>query len=190
MITISKLRDRLKLPMEQDGTLKDILDALVARWEQETERLWARRASYVQRFRIDESKRISDLFLELWPIETITKVEEKTVAASTWTELSAEQYSLLDPNRNRLERIGSYWAPMVRVTYTGGYVAEPTGQQVKTPADISEALLIQGEFALIRNGPSMLAKSSENFEGGAGVFLKPDLHPTFAALAAAKRRKV
>lgn len=194
MIAIAKLRKALGLPMEDDGDLQDILDGVVGVWEEETKRLWSRRTGWIQTFRLDETKRLSSIFLELWPIETITKVEEKSVDAVDWTTLTTTQYIQLESRGNRIERIGAYWAPMVRVTYTGGYVAEPavgaTPPQNKTPLDVQEALITQAKFIRARTTADKLINSSQNFEGGAGVHLRPDLHPYFQRLSEQKRRKV
>lgn len=192
MIALSKLREKLELPADDDG--RDLLDALVGLWEDETKRLWTRRVAHVETIRVNQAKRIYSLFLQLWPIETVTKVEERALSDSTWTELTADQYLLTDPNRNRLERVGTCWPALVRVTYTGGYTGEPTAGAVppqnKTPQDIQEALLVQAKFMRERNVPGRVITQSQNFEGGAGVFLKPGLHPEFSRLAASKARKV
>lgn len=194
MISISKLREKLGISTAEDGDLRDILDGMVGLWEEETKRLWSRRAGYVENIRIDTSKRMYTLFLKLWPIETITKVEERALTSTTWTELTADQYLLVDPTRNRLERIGCSWPAMVRVTYTGGYVADPAAgadpAQNKTPLEIQDAMILQEKFKRERNVPGRIMTQSQNFEGGAGVFLRPDLHPLYAELVSHKKRKV
>ncbi len=190
MISYGLLRDRIGLGTADDGQLKAIADALIGVFETQTNRLWARRAGYVEYFRPDTTKRIDTLFLSLWPVEAVTKVEEKCRYNTTWTELTTSQYLPPDPDRNRLERVGSYWNEQVRVTYTGGYVYSPTVGQYGTPAEIHEAMLIQAAYIRSRTGNDKLVLSSQNFMGGAGVFLAADFHPIFKAIAEAKRRKV
>lgn len=188
MISLSDLRARLKLVSVEDGDLAGIRAAVVGQFEQETKRLWDRRANHIQVLRSPASTRRT-LFLELWPVEAIAKVEE-SADGGTWTEISASSPDYVLARDNRLERVGCYFAPWVRVTYTGGYVHAPTGQQVKTPDAIREALLVQAGFTHARNRGAHISLQSQNFEGGAGVYLKGDFHPTFAACVAQRRRKV
>lgn len=190
MIALSKFRAAMGLPTERDGELRDLLDGVVGTWEDATKRLWTRRAGFVETFRFDVTKRIYTLFLNLWPLEAITKIEEKTVDATDWTQLDTDSFIVLDMTRNKVERIGRCWMPMVRVTYTGGYVPEPTVGQFKTPLEIQEVLILQARFAQERNVPGRLITQSQNFIGGSGVFLRPDLHPAFARMADQKARKV
>ena len=189
MISLSDLRARLGMPAGDGGDLAAIRADVVAEFERETKRLWERRANYVETFRLRPSTR-TFVLLELWPVETLTKVEESQ-DGGTWTELVAATPEYVLARDNRLERVGCYFAPWVRVTYTGGYVAAPTGQQKQTPSDIREALLVQANFKHIRNRPgALLATQSQNFEAGAGELLKGDCHPTFTACVAQRKRKV
>lgn len=188
MIPISKLRERLKLPADQDSQYADIKASVVSLWEEETKRLWDRRVGYVEVLRVPPCTR-KVLFLGLWPIEVVTKVEERTVDTADWTEIPSTDW--LQTRENRLERLGAFWLPVVRVTYTGGYVAaDPTVGQTKTPADVAEALLVQADFQLRRNRGQHMELRSQNFEGGAGVYETGTLHPFFKRLAAQKVRKV
>jgi len=190
MISIAILRERLALPTEDDGKARDILSGIISLWETETKRLWNRRAGFVETLRINTSKKISTIFLKLWPIEAVTKVEERSLSDAAWTELAATDYLVPDLERNRLERIGCRWAPLVRITYTGGYTAGATVGQYETPQDVVEALLLQAQFTRERNVPGRVITQSQNFEGGAGVFLRPDLHPLFAEQVLQRARRV
>ncbi len=188
MIALSKLREDLGLPMEQDDKLQAILDGMVASWEDRTKRLWKRRAGYVEYFRF--TKRLYTLFLGLWPVETITKVEVKALAETTWTELTADEFVLVDPLRNRVERIGCPWSEQVRITYSGGYTEAPISGQYGTPQDVQDVLILQERFVRQRTTASNLITSSQNFQGGAGVYLRSDFHPLYQAAIEEKKRKV
>jgi len=192
MISIAKLRGRLQIPSDQDGEARDILDGLVQLWETKTKRLWTRRVNWVEQFRIDETKRISTLFLQLWPIETIASVEEKGILDTDWTLLDTTQW--VNMRANRIERIGAIWQPMVRITYTGGYVSDPdpnaTPAQNKTPFDIQEALILQAQFIRTRTTPDRIAIKSTRARTSGSEYENQDYHPTFAAMVLEKMRKV
>lgn len=181
MISIGEIRSRLRLAPEKDGELETIRAEVIAAWETATGRLWDRRVGHVEVIR-PAHEGIRSILLELRPVEAVTKVEVR-YDGDDWEETTDYQV-----DEHRLIHISGYWPDQVRVTYTGGYVANPGAGQAKTPADVAMALHLQAHFVFIRMAPERIATRSQNFEGGQGVFEEATHHPYFAQLARAKRR--
>ena len=190
MISIQKLRDYLKLEAGRDSDLEGIRDDVIALFEGEARQLWNKRTNYVEELRPDigagafpfSASRVRTLVLSLGPISSISKVEEKGLFEN-------DSYSTIDPTtyvqfRERgLERLGFYWSPFVRVTYTGGY------DETTAPADVQYALLVQSRFRMARTADdAKLITKSQNFEGGGGVYMDADFHPIFASTVARYKR--
>ena len=186
MISISQLRDALKLAPELDHEIEARRDVVVALWESATQRLWNRRVDHVEIIR-PRHDRLDTLLLELWPIESVTKVETRRLWETDWTELTSG-WKLT--GERELTRVSAYWECEVRVTYTGGYTENPGIGQTKTPAEIAAVLLVHAQFMQVRLAPERIAIKSQNFEGGSGVYEDADLHPLFKRLASARRRLV
>lgn len=194
MITVQKILAELKLGAKGEAAATEIRQEVIDTWERCTARLWQRRVGHVETLH-PESDLIKSLFLELWPVETITKVEEKFDASSNWVELPAATYELTRKDGYELRKInGNYWLASVRVTYTGGYVQEPAAHidgvpdQNRTPGHILRALVMQGKFITGVAGSDKILVKSQNFEQGAGVLHDPTLHPYFAKMAEKEMR--
>ena len=187
LITDAQLRDALDLPASRDQEVSDMRDAVVALWEGATRRLWERRVGYVETFRPRYNART--LILSLGPVESVATVETADADGSTFTALASTYYAAGGRSIRLLDGSGfSFWPGQVRVTYTGGFTAEPASGQAETPADIRRVLETQARFMLKRTSDAMIATRSQNFEGGAGVFEQADWHPIFAAVAKRHRR--
>lgn len=186
MIALSDLRARLELPASDDVTLVAMRDSLIALWEQETGRPWVREVDHVEILRSGPTRRA--LFLQLHPVESITKVEQILGGPDDWEELDAEAYWF--DGRRRLEKNSGYWRRLVRVTYTGGVTESASAGQFKTPADVTEALLAQAVFSHRRNAPDKIALRSEGLKDSQTSYLSADLHPLFKTAVRAHRRKV
>lgn len=185
MISIQRFRADVEFPSDDGVDLVPIaLAQVVSLWERVTCRKWAREVGRVD---VIEPKgaRPSGIQLRLWPVETITKVEVACDMAGTggWTELLAADGGWVLAAPRTLVRIARYWEPAVRVTYTAGYADDAA------PADVLAALTTQAKFMRVRMSTSLLGTRSQNFEGGAGVFEKADLHPFFEAQAKRYRRR-
>lgn len=193
MIALEKLREALKVAPKDDIELQSLLDEVVDLWEECTGRKWSRREDHVEILHpaTDQSE---VLFLELWPVESITSVEVRELdATSEWETLDSSSYRVEFGNVLRklgvdaVEGIaGKWWRSDVRVTYTGGY-SPTTG--APTPGDVQRAIITQIRFMKARLDDAKLTVKSQNFEGGAGVFEDAWLHPTFRGLAKRRARK-
>lgn len=179
MISLSKLRAELRLPVTDEEALADLRTAVIDQWEEATGRPWAAREDYVETFCTPGDASV--LFLGLTPVTAMVKVEERDLDDSTWEELDATDYVA---DGHRLERLGAYWARRVRVTYDGGYT------ETTCPGDIRAALAVQAKFMLARHANGMVAIKSNTGEGGSGVYEDADVHPYFRRVAMGRRRKV
>ncbi len=177
MISVGELRRELHLPPEEDDRLEALRQEVIDLWETETGRPWNERTGFVEILE-PASRTTQDLFLDVEPVATVTEVKERSLTESAWTIVPATEYELIAPRR--LHRFSGYWTGMVRVTYTGG--------TTDAPADVKRALLLQARFLIDRMSDAKLITQSQNFEGGAGVFVPANLHPFFKSLAEAKRR--
>lgn len=184
MITLSELRERYSPTADEEKFLPKIKDAIVTLWEQQTGLLWSRRVDYVDRL-TPAADRTRAIWTSIGPIESISKVEEKSSYTKTWTELSIDDYEIAGPRR--INKINSYWLEHVRITLTGGYTESPASgadpAQFATPAFIKDAIITQAIFLRTRNAIERIHISSQNFEGGQGVFLPGDIHPLFKLAA-------
>jgi hypothetical protein len=180
MISIQRLRQEVA-DTEQETMLAEIRQSVIELWERETGRAWLLREDYQQTFRLEHDMH-STLFLELLPVTEVTLVESRRSTSTTWEEIDAATYDLAPAGM--LLRVGTYWPTFVRVTYDGGYDDD------SCPAAIRGALAVQARFMLRRMQDLSLTVRSQNFEGGAGVYFEPHLHPHFLSMAKAHARKV
>lgn len=174
MITIPYLARATGLAPENVETLVGLKAQVEDLWEHETGSLWLAREDYVQTTRL-----VSDaetlIELNLRNVTELSLVEETDPSDTDWEELTVDED--FRTAGKYLQRIGRPWRRLVRVTCTGGYTDEDA------PRDIVYAMGVQVQFQLARHGSERVHVSSQNFEGGAGVFLVPDIHPAFAAAA-------
>ena len=180
MLTIPEFRAGLRLPIEEDEGLVALLADVVGLWESETGRPWNRRVGHVEVFEPVHAPG-RDLLLALSPVETVTQVRTLSRGDSTWVVMASSDY--LKVGLRTLKRVSTEWPreTAIEVTYTGGYA--------DAPADVKRALVTQAAFMRDRLASEKLVTQSQNFEGGAGVFLKADLHPLFEAAAKRHARR-
>ena len=184
MITLSKLRETLKTPPGSDDGLKEVRASVVAQLEQLCGGLFDRRADHVQVIR-PVNDRAEFLYLELGPVESILRVEERW-RGGEWEELAVTEYEL--EGERRLNRTCGSFAPWVRVTYSGGYLAVPGVGQFGTPADLAMALVTQALFLQQRLSNEAVAVASKNFDAASTIYERADYHPSFVATATRYRR--
>jgi len=191
VITVEHLRAALKLAPKDDEKLESLISEVVDLWETSTGRLWAYRENHMQLL-VPQTEQSHVLFLELWPVQSVSLVEENSQSSvGEWETLETSDYSV--QNGNVLMKLkassfegatGQWWDHAVRVTYTGGYTS------ATTPGDVRRALETQIRFMLSRFADDKIITKSQNFEGGQGVFEDAYLHPMFKALARRRARKV
>lgn len=181
MISLARLRRDLQVSPDQEDALADARASAVALWEQATDRLWALRTGFVEEIRPKITAE-DTLRLRLSPVSSLSLVEERAAGESDWETLDASDYVLQAPDR--LRRLDGFWAPEVRVTYSGGY-AEDTA-----PADVLLALVAQMRFQSVRLGQDRIAVRGQTVQGGGATFLEDGfLVPFFSKLADRHRRK-
>ena len=183
MLSIPKYRDFLGLSPQNDEDIADLKAEVEELWISTTQRLWKAETGRVEVHRV-EGKRITTLFPHLRPVTSITKIEVKSELGgpTDWDELliADEGWELID---NQIIRYGTWWKPLVRVTYNGGYAID------SCPADVKRALKVQAKFTRERMDTEV-KMASVSSEGGSGSLVTPNAHPYFTELAADYRRLV
>ncbi len=189
LITVAEVRKLTGTRPEDDEGLQDQRDSVVGLWEDLTCRLWERRVDHVYNTQA-VSARTNIIWLPLWPVESITKIEHVERDGDI-ALIDATRYHLQGDNKVVYEC--GPWAQFeeIIVTFTGGYTANPTGVPLpaETPADVKRVLLRQLQFERQRFANDKIMIRSQNFEGGSGAYEKATVHPSFQALAKRKRNK-
>ncbi len=155
--TLSTLKARLSIPdidLQSDVILTNTLEALSARFDQETNRTLARTINAT--FEFDPTD--SEICAPCYPIESVSKFELKTTEAEGWVEQTNIDHLIrraciislpasLDARRSTLT------PSVARVTYTGGYVLPgntPSAGQTPLPSDLEQACIEQAAAWFLR----------------------------------------
>lgn len=183
MITLQTFRQGVGLSVGDEDDLKLLRATVIKLWESVTKRLWNSRTDYVESINIGgDTQTVQSLWLSLWPITSITSIEERD-ADEDWATVDSDEY--VQQGRRQIVRKSAtnfrYWKHFVRVTYSGG--------ATEVDEDIQLALIAQAKFMRTRLAKEQITLQSQNFEGGAGVMLRADLHPIFKTLAMLHKRK-
>lgn len=189
MISLPYLRQSFQFSPKEEARALALIDAAVDLWESATRGLWKARTGHSETVQLGAST-CGSLFLRLSPVTAIANVEERgswgdhgvPSIDGDWEALTADDYVLLSPRELKRARSAS-WSPYVRVSYSGGYANDTA------PDDVLRAIAVQVAFDAKRNDDFRLVTSSQNFEGGAGVFLDSRAHPLFTAAARRHVRK-
>jgi len=174
--------------VKNDALLLAAIGAISARFEKECSRIFGRTTDAVHEFAADET----ELQVQCYPIETVTRFELKTTESQGWVEISGVDFLLRrDCVISLCARLGS-WREQARVIYTGGFVSpgDPVGDaQREMPVDLEQAAIEQVAYwyqnrdhlGVIRQWP----------KGGVyQQFLDLDLLPGVRALLDLYRRSV
>lgn len=184
---ITELEVRQAVPQSAEGTRNDpaaLVEAAVALWERATGRLWKYREDY-QEVQYGSG---GTILLSLWPVETITSVEERRRGSAEWITLNASSWVFIP--RRTIERVTGCWGHQVRVTYTGGVKHDGVGA-FKTPDDIRRGLVTQCAFMLKRWSDEKVAVKSQGFAGGSSTFFEnAAIHPLLQELVDRHQRKI
>jgi hypothetical protein len=183
MIPLATFRDGLNLQAGDEDDLKLLRATVIKLWESLTKRPWNKETGRVEYHNIGgDTQTVQSLFLELMPVTTITLIEERD-ADEDWATVDSDEY--VQQGRRQIVRKSStrfrFWKEFVRVTYDGGSDA--------VDEEIQMALIAQARFMRTRLAKEQITLQSQNFEGGAGVMLRADLHPYFKTLAKTHKRK-
>jgi len=178
MIKLTRLREEMNLSAKDEGDLVFLRLAVIHQWETLTARKWDAREDYVQTVVIGDL-RTQTILLDLWPVDSITSVEMRDNLDDDWTTVDSDRYFVL--GRRTLRLIDDWWGQNVRITYDGGVT--------EADEDVQQSLIAQARFLQSRLSDEKIATQSQNFEGGAGVFLAANVHPLFKMMAKSKSRK-
>ena len=183
MIPISVFREGVGLQAGDENDLKLLRLTVINLWENLTKRLWNTRSAHVQYINIGHrTSTTQSLWLDLWPVSDLTKIEQRD-ADEDWATVDSDEY--VQQGRRQVVRKSSsnfrFWKHFVRVTYDGG--------TDEASEDIQLALITQAKFMRTRLSKDQITMQSQNFEGGAGVMLRADLHPFFKTLVQTHKRK-
>lgn len=186
MIKLETFRNGVGLQAGDENDLKLLRATVISLWESTTKRKWNSRTDYEQEIFVGYDGSTQTLLLELFPVDSITSIYERD-ADEDYEEVDSDDYDLVG-RRSVVRRDAVYiggrrrfWKTFVKVTYTGGVE--------EADEDVQLALIAQAKFMRSRLAKEQIGTQSQNFEGGSGVMLKPDLHPLFKTLAASKKRK-
>ena len=184
MIKITTLRRHLNWPAERDQELEFLRDVVIDLWESATMRLWNARTGHVEVISNDCPRRT--IFLELWPITTITTVEEQKRDESTWEALDSDEFkTYLDHGLERISGVNNStttkFEPNVRVTYDGGVT--------EASKDIQQALCVQAAFMNARFADEKVDMRSKAIKDASTSYEVANYHPFFRMMAQRHKRK-
>jgi hypothetical protein len=123
---LSTVKSRLAIPdtdVTQDDLLTFAIEAISARFDQETNRTLARTEDATFEFDANDS----ELSPPCYPIESISKFETKVTESSGWSEVTDVDYlirksCIISLSDNfRLQTL-DFRLALARITYTGGYL--------------------------------------------------------------------
>jgi hypothetical protein len=157
LTSLDSLKSRLNIDaidVTADDMLTFIIEAVSARFDQETNRTLARTENGTFEFDADDL----EISVPCYPVEAVTKFETKTSESEGWIEATGVAHiirksciiSLSSPLSFSLCSIPNSQSSFLgRVTYTGGYVlpdTEPSEGQTTLPADLEHACIEQAAF--------------------------------------------
>src|SRR6266550_3919969 len=147
MLTLlSTVKTRLgidEFDLSSDAILTSAINAISFRFDKETNRTLARTTTATHEFSADDT----EICLESYPVESVTRFELKQNETEGWIEQTAVEYLILRSCVISLPSPISYLQSSVaRVTYTGGFVlpgATVTAGQTPLPSDLEQAAVEQ-----------------------------------------------
>lgn len=189
LATISDLRLRRDIAVDDEAVYMAYLDTVEAQFESMTKRLWRYRENDVQFYRLDwENQRgAKRLYTRLFPINTTTAgapcIEVKhwqtpDTEANATTLVLNTSYQLQADRGVITNTTMSKWFDTVKVTVSGGYasanapVSVTNGWNVPpvTPPDIVEAICRQSIYMRLRTeGDRIVLQSQSSLQGQANV---------------------
>jgi len=146
---LSTLKARLAIAdtdVTSDDLLTAVIEAVSARFDNETNRTLARSENATFEFETDQQ----EISPPCYPIESVSKFETKVSEAEGWVEKTGTDYLIRTTCTislsNNLQPSTCNFQPLARVTYTGGYVlpgTDPAPGQTPLPPDIEHACIEQ-----------------------------------------------
>ncbi|HSU56991.1 MAG TPA: head-tail connector protein [Candidatus Dormibacteraeota bacterium] len=150
LTTLDNLKARLAIAdtdVTSDDLLTSVIEAVSTRFENETNRTFARTENTTFEFEADQQ----EISPPCYPIDSVSKFETKVSEAAGWVEQSGIDYlirqsclvSLTEPLNYELSTINP---ALARITYTAGYVlpgTDPEPGQTPLPPDLEHACIEQ-----------------------------------------------
>ena len=168
MITASDVRSRFEYSSQKEATITGLIPSVIELFETLTGIKWTSVSGQVDV--IENLLQTDSLYLDRAIVSSVSLVEVSD-DGSSWSTVADTAYALLP--RRRLIKLSGEWDRFIRVTYSGGYTTTTCPESVKA------AIAVQVFFTFKRLSDNHISVSSQNFEGGSGVLLQPDLHPVF-----------
>ncbi len=157
--TLAALKARLAIPdtdPQFDDLLTGVINALSARFDQETNRTLARTVGVT--FEFDPAD--TEICVPCYPIESVSKFELKATEAEGWVEQTNIDHLIrraciisLPAHLNLQPATFNFQQSIARVTYTGGYVlpgTTPSPGQTPLPSDLEQACIEQAAAWFLR----------------------------------------
>ncbi|HSU56491.1 MAG TPA: head-tail connector protein [Candidatus Dormibacteraeota bacterium] len=156
LTTLDSLKLRLAIAdtdVTSDDLLTSVIEAVSARFENETNRTLARAENATFELEADQC----EISPPCYPIESVSKLETKVSEAAGWVEQTGIDYlirqsclvSLTEPLNNGQTgsvQLSTINPALARITYSGGYVlpgTDPEPGQTPLPADLEHACIEQ-----------------------------------------------
>ncbi|HSU53232.1 MAG TPA: head-tail connector protein [Candidatus Dormibacteraeota bacterium] len=150
LTTLENLKARLAIAdtdITNDDLLTSVIEAVSARFENETNRTLSRTENATFEFDSDQQ----EISPPCYPIESVSKFETKTSEAEGWVEQTGVDHlirtsctiSLSDSINSQPSTINP---ALARITYTAGYLlpgTDPAPGQTPLPADLEHACIEQ-----------------------------------------------
>ena len=188
--TVANVNERVNQAADADaavlGTIIDAVSIELARH--------AKRANASTNLMLRESARVeltqgnggNMLFLDVWPVESITSIIVATDVDYTNGEtLTANDDYRFDADWGVVFRQAGNWTTSyksIQVGYTGGYLdptGTPTGNQVPLPADVIEAAIVQSVHRYQRR----TLYGAKSIEGESGELIYHQATPLLSSVA-------
>ncbi len=179
LIQLSTLKTRLGIEdadVKDDEFLTNTILSIGARFENETNRVFARAPAATYQFRADEM----NLVVDRYPIEAVTSFELKITEALGWVAQTGVDY-LISPSRALVEMAAPLGTSkqLGRVTFAGGYVLPGDTVDVgetALPQDLVNACQDQAVYQY-QNRDRLGLSSVSGSQGGVSLPATVDLLP-------------
>lgn len=176
VFTIQELRDRIGLPEGQEWCYTDFLETALSSFEQITCLKWGAVTDGV--ITTSQSKCFGSTYkIPAALVASISLVETKCRADSTWTTIESTSY-VLNGRRLTYTGTGTGFLQMLRVTYSGGYDGD-----TRAPGNVRMAIMAEIRFLLVRLASERIALRTQAGNGASSVYEDGEHAPYFLMIA-------
>lgn len=178
MITESTIREALQAKAEDDGIIVRLTGTVIAQFEKLACHKFVYKADDKELF--TTKGRHTVLHTVRRPVISVSKVEQRGLSDSTWTDLDVSLYYV---DGARIESLAGFFSMHTRVTLTAGYTDGAGVGQIETPDDIKQALITQAQFLSTRMSGALVAQKQLVIGKASAALETADYHPLFVATA-------